>query len=134
MVPRPGIHAGTAIIAAASATMIAAASVIVVTVGDGLLRRRINHNGLLCGSVSSAVLGLMLGLWRRHLHLRLCALDLALLVVTISTTTVASAVIVGECLQRTSAEKQARYGERGDDRQSAGSGHYLPSGTTLIQP
>jgi hypothetical protein len=133
--------------AAAAATVIAAAAstaavlVAVVTVGHAVLLRR-GHidDGGRCGTVSArgavsaAVLGiLVLGRWGRHLHSRLRALDVALLLGPISTATVAPAMIVGECLQRASAEQQARDGQRGDDRQSSGSGHYLPSGTTLMR-
>jgi hypothetical protein len=119
---------------AAAATIITAAVLLAaVTAGYALLRRYPIDNGSPGGTLSAAVLVvLVLGLWGHHLHLRLRALDVALLLGPISTATVAFAMIVGECLQRASAEQQARNGQRGDDRQSSGSGHYLPSGTTLI--
>jgi hypothetical protein len=122
--------------AATTTTTTAAAAVIVtVTAVDGRLGRRYVDNNRLRRTIPSAVLCiLVLGLGRRHLCLRLSALDLALLVVPVSTTTVASAVIVGERFQRASAEEQARHAEHGDDRQSSGSGHFPPPGTTLIQP
>ena len=65
---------------------------------------------------------------------RLVVLDL-LPVVPAATTVAASTattVMVSKRPQGTAAEQQSRYGERGHHRQTSGSGHSTPSGTTLI--
>jgi hypothetical protein len=117
------VTAAATTIAAATAST-AAVLIVAVTAGNALVRRYHIDDGSLCSTVSAAVLGVLVcDLGGRHLHLRLRALDVALLLGPISTATLASAMIVGECLQRASTEQQARNGQRGDDRQASGSGH-----------